>query len=88
MWVGLIVPLCSLAAAPAPGAGTAAAAGPASELSRAQAVALAQQRYSARAVRAELAEQAGRRMYVLRMLSENGKVWIVRIDAHSGAAVP
>ncbi|MGA2023682.1 MAG: PepSY domain-containing protein [Steroidobacteraceae bacterium] len=58
------------------------------ELSREQAVTLVQQRYAARVVRVEVAEQGGRRVYVFRLLSGGGKVWTVRIDAHSGAEAP
>jgi hypothetical protein len=58
------------------------------ELSRAQAVALVQQRYGARVVRADVADQDGRHLYVFRLLSSGGKVWIVRVDARTGAEVP
>jgi uncharacterized membrane protein YkoI len=57
------------------------------QLSREQAVTLVQQRYSARVVRTELSEQSGRRIYVFRLLSSDGKIWTVRIDAYSGAEV-
>lgn len=61
----------------------------AQELSRTQAVALVQQRYHARVVRSELQrDQNGRRLYLFRLLSASGKVWTVRIDAHSGAELP
>jgi hypothetical protein len=58
------------------------------ELSREQAVALVQKRYGARVVRADIADQDGRHLYVFRLLSATGKVWIVRVDARSGAEVP
>jgi len=58
------------------------------ELSRAQAMVLVQKRYGARVVRADIADQGGRRLYVFRLLSAGGKVWIVRVDARSGAEVP
>ena len=58
------------------------------ELSRGQAVAMVQQRYGARVVRADVADQNGRRLYVFRLLSAGGKVWIVRVDARSGTEVP
>ena len=58
------------------------------ELSREQAMALVQQRYGARVVRADIADQGGRHLYVFRLLSSAGKVWIVRVDARSGAEVP
>ncbi|HEX4024612.1 MAG TPA: PepSY domain-containing protein [Steroidobacteraceae bacterium] len=58
-------------------------------LSRAQAVALVQRRYRARVVRTrQQQDSAGRQLYVFRLLSAGGKVWTVRIDAHSGAEVP
>jgi uncharacterized membrane protein YkoI len=49
------------------------------------AVDMAQRRYNARVVRAEVAEVNGRRVYVLRLLSADGRVWAVRVDAQSGA---
>jgi len=58
------------------------------ELSRQQAVALVQKRYGARVVRAELLDQDGRHLYVFRLLSAAGKVWIVRVDARTGTEVP
>jgi len=58
------------------------------ELSREQAVALVEKRYGARVVRAEFLDQDGRHVYVFRLLSAAGKVWIVRLDAHSGTEVP
>jgi hypothetical protein len=59
------------------------------ELTRTQAAALVQKRYGARVVRTSSStDEGGRRVYVFRLLSEGGKVWTVRIDAHSGAEVP
>jgi hypothetical protein len=58
------------------------------ELSREQAVALVQKRYGARVVRADMADRDGRHLYVFRLLSPGGKVWIVRVDARSGAELP
>jgi hypothetical protein len=58
------------------------------ELSREEAMALVQQRYGARVVRTDIADQQGRRLYVFRLLSSAGKVWIVRVDARTGAEVP
>jgi len=58
------------------------------ELSRTQATALVQRRYAARVVKVSSADEAGRHVYVFRLLSEGGKVWTVRIDARSGAEVP
>lgn len=61
---------------------TALASGP---LTLKQAIHLAQERYRARVVRSETREEEGRTLYVLRMLSTSGRVWTVRVDAHSGA---
>jgi uncharacterized membrane protein YkoI len=63
---------------------------PAHEISREQATQMLQQRYgaAARVVRTDVVEKGGRHVYVFRLLSVNGKVWIVRIDARSGAEVP
>jgi Peptidase propeptide and YPEB domain len=59
------------------------------ELSKAQAIALVQGRYRARVVRTTLSQdKVGRTLYVFRLLSGSGKVWTVRIDAHTGAEVP
>jgi uncharacterized membrane protein YkoI len=49
---------------------------------------LVQKRYGARVVRTDIADQEGRRLYVFRLLSGAGKVWVVRVDARSGAEVP
>jgi uncharacterized membrane protein YkoI len=54
-------------------------------ISKDQAIDIAQRRYKARVVRAEAAENDGRRVYVLRMLSDEGRVWTVRIDAQTGS---
>ena len=59
----------------------------AAELTREQAIALAERRYGARVVRTAVLEQGGRRLYVLRLISSGGKVWTVHIDALSGAEV-
>ncbi len=58
------------------------------ELSRQEAVAMVQNRYGARVVRTDIAEEQGHRLYVFRLLSNASKVWIVRIDARTGAEVP
>ena len=55
-----------------------------SGLSKDQAIEVAERRYKARVVRAEVSETNGRRVYVLRLLSEEGRVWTVRIDAETG----
>ena len=58
------------------------------ELTRVQATEIVQKRYGARVVRASDTDEDGRHLYVFKLLSDAGKVWIVRIDAHSGAEVP
>jgi len=58
-------------------------------LSRSQAVALLQRRYRARVVRTHLLQgPGGQALYECRLLSADGTVWTVRIDARSGAEVP
>ena len=53
-------------------------------ISKDQAIEIAQRRYKARVVRAEATDSGGRRVYVLRMLSDEGRVWTVRMDAQTG----
>lgn len=50
-----------------------------------EAIDMAQRRFNARVVRAEVAERGGRRTYVLRLLSEDGRVFNVRVDAATGS---
>ena len=52
-----------------------------------QAIDIAQRRYKARVVRADVSEAKGRRVYVLRLLSDQGRVWTVRIDAETGSEI-
>lgn len=49
-----------------------------------RAISMAEQRYNARVVRTEESNVNGRRVYVLRLLSQEGRVWKVRIDAETG----
>jgi uncharacterized iron-regulated membrane protein len=49
-----------------------------------QAIAMAEQRHNARVVRASTTESEGRQYHVLRLLSQEGRVWTVRIDAVTG----
>jgi uncharacterized membrane protein YkoI len=50
-----------------------------------QAVQMAQARYhGAKALKAETVENAGRRVHQIRLLSPEGKVWMVRVDAETG----
>ncbi|MFI4913693.1 MAG: PepSY domain-containing protein [Steroidobacterales bacterium] len=75
------------AAADAQGAVVLAQSGGGSrEISREQAVALVQQRFNARVVRVDVLDSNGRRVYVLRLLSDGGsKVQTVRVDAATGS---
>ena len=52
-----------------------------------EAISRAERQHSARVVRAETSERDGRVIYVLRMLSDDGRVFVVRIDAASGASL-
>jgi hypothetical protein len=60
------------------------------EVSPEQATQMLHQRYGsqARVVRTDVTDEDGRRVYVFRLLSVNGRIWIVRIDAHNGAELP
>lgn len=49
-----------------------------------QAVRMVESRYRARAVRADVVNQAGKRVYEIRLLNSDGKVWKVRVDAETG----
>jgi uncharacterized membrane protein YkoI len=54
-------------------------------MSRERVVELAERRYKAKVVRADLGEgEGGRRVYQLRLLSEQGRLWTVRVDAVTG----
>jgi uncharacterized membrane protein YkoI len=50
-----------------------------------QAVQMAQRRYHARAVKAETLTQGDRRVHRIRLMSSEGKVWHVQVDARTGA---
>ena len=50
-----------------------------------QAVEMVQRRYGARAVKAETVSQGDRRVHKIRLLSPEGKVWNVHVDAQTGA---
>jgi hypothetical protein len=50
-----------------------------------QAVQMAQNRFRAKAVKAETVSSGGRRVHQIRLLSAEGKVWTVRVDAETGA---
>lgn len=50
-----------------------------------QAVAMVERRFKARVVRTEVRGEGERKVYVLRLLNDAGRVWTVRVDASSGA---
>lgn len=50
-----------------------------------QAIEMAEKRFRARVVRAGVEESGGQRIYVLRLVSEQGRVWTVRVDAQTGS---
>ena len=50
-----------------------------------QAISMAQSRFQGRVVRAEPVQMGDRRVYEIRILGEDGRVHIVRIDAETGA---
>ena len=52
-----------------------------------RAIEMAERQYGARVVRADVSQFHGRRVYVLRLLSEQGRVWTVRVDAQSGGTM-
>jgi hypothetical protein len=49
-----------------------------------EAVARAEKQYRARVVRTDVQDEDGRKVYVLKLLSEDGRVFTVRIDAATG----
>lgn len=49
-----------------------------------QAVNMAQSRYRAKAVKAQSINQGDRLVYQIRLLSSDGKVWTVQVDAQTG----
>ncbi len=50
-----------------------------------QAVSMVEKRFNARVVRTETRSEGNRKIYVLRLLNEAGRVWTVRVDAASGS---
>jgi uncharacterized membrane protein YkoI len=49
-----------------------------------QAVRMAERRYNAKAVKVDSMSDGERRVYQIRLLNTEGKVWTVRVDAQSG----
>ena len=60
------------------------------QISKEEAERALQERYgsAARVVRSDEVDEGGRRIYVFRLLSANGRIWMVHIDASSGSEVP
>ena len=58
---------------------------PLGSMTKDQADRMVEERYHARVVKAETEHDAGRTLYVLRLLNDAGKVWTVRVDAASGS---
>jgi uncharacterized membrane protein YkoI len=56
-----------------------------SSVSLDQAAEMAQRRYRAKVVRAETVRHGDRMIHQIRLLSAEGKVWTVSVDAESGA---
>jgi uncharacterized membrane protein YkoI len=50
-----------------------------------QAVSMVEKRFKARVVRTETRKEGDRKVYVLRLLNDAGRVWTVRVDAASGS---
>ena len=50
-----------------------------------QAVSMVERRFKARVVRTEVRQEGERKIYVLRLLNDAGRVWTVRVDAASGS---
>jgi len=50
-----------------------------------QAVSMVEKRFKARVVKTETRQEGDRKIYVLRLLNDAGRVWTVRVDAASGS---
>jgi uncharacterized membrane protein YkoI len=50
-----------------------------------QAVSMVERRFKARVVRTDVRQEGDRKIYVLRLLNDAGRVWTVRVDAASGS---
>lgn len=49
-----------------------------------EAVSRAERQYKARVVRTDVQDEDGRKVYVLKLLRDDGRVFTVRVDAQSG----
>ena len=59
-------------------------AGQTGGMSMDEAVRMVESRYRARAVKVDEVNRGGRRIYEIRLLNAEGKVWKVRVDAETG----
>ena len=50
-----------------------------------QAVAAAEKQHNAKVVKTATTQEGGKTVYELRMLSEDGRVWSIRVDGATGA---
>jgi uncharacterized membrane protein YkoI len=86
---GLAIVASGAAIAATPGAGSTGYAAETRQrhgaLSLDQAIEMAEKRFRARVVRAGVEESNGHRVYVLRLVSEQGRVWTVRVDSQTGS---
>jgi len=48
------------------------------------AIAMVQNRFDATVVKTDVIDEGGRRVYSLRLLNREGRVWTVRVDAETG----
>jgi uncharacterized membrane protein YkoI len=69
------------------GSGALCAAGPPAGVSMDQAVKTVEKRYHSRVIKAQAEKDAGRTVYVLRLLNESGQVRTVRVDASNGVVL-
>jgi uncharacterized membrane protein YkoI len=60
------------------------AAGGCPGFSLSQVISQVERRYKARVVRTDVMDGGGQCVYVLRLLSDEGRVWSVRVDSRSG----
>jgi uncharacterized membrane protein YkoI len=80
----LVLPLLGAGGAPAQAQGAPPAPGEARSLSLDEAAAVVRDRVGGRVVRAETRDDGGRRTYVFRVVSDDGRVRTVSVDAATG----
>lgn len=54
-------------------------------VSMTEAIRMVERKFRARVVRTETRQEGGHTIYVMRLLSESGHVWTVRVDAANGS---